>query len=81
LWKLPNKRSTKYFAHGQRFFSLNCPLVDMSPIAVEPDFTENIAVSNNEALVKRFKKRSIVSPGKRILFSAKARDMPRGFGI
>src|SRR5437870_9737655 len=34
-------------------FGLNCPLVDMSPIAVEPDFTRKyLQSSNNEALVK-----------------------------
>jgi BioD-like phosphotransacetylase family protein len=35
-----------------RVFALNCPLVDMSPIAVEPDFTRRyIQSSNREALV------------------------------
>jgi BioD-like phosphotransacetylase family protein len=35
-------------------FQLNCPLVDMSPIAVEPDFTRKyLTTSNNEVLVKR----------------------------
>ena len=35
-------------------YRLNCPLVDMSPIAVEPAFTRNYLESaNNEALVKR----------------------------
>ena len=38
-------------------FGLNCPLVDMSPIAVEPDFTKKYLLqSNNEALVKRIQK-------------------------
>src|ERR1700759_3194832 len=38
-------------------FRLNCPLVDMSPIAVEPDFTRKyLQSSNNEALVKRIHK-------------------------
>lgn len=38
-------------------FQLDCPLVDMSPIAVEPDFTRKyLQASNNEALVKRIKK-------------------------
>jgi BioD-like N-terminal domain of phosphotransacetylase len=38
-------------------YSLNCPLVDMSPIAVEPDFTRKYLESaNNEALVKRIRK-------------------------
>src|SRR5204862_6062370 len=33
---------------------LNCPLVDTSPIAVEPDFTRKyLQSSNNEALVKK----------------------------
>ena len=36
-----------------RVYRLNCPLVDMSPIAVEPDFTRKyLQSSNNEALVK-----------------------------
>ncbi len=35
-------------------YRLNCPLVDMSPIAVEPAFTRKYLESaNNEALVKR----------------------------
>ncbi len=35
-------------------YRLNCPLVDMSPIAVEPDFTRKyLQQSNNEALVKK----------------------------
>src|SRR5262245_14269513 len=35
-------------------YQLNCPLVDMSPIAVEPDFTRRyLQTSNNEALVKK----------------------------
>ncbi|MBI1841442.1 MAG: AAA family ATPase [Verrucomicrobia bacterium] len=38
-------------------YKLNCPLVDMSPIAVEPDFTRKyLQASNNEALVKRIQK-------------------------
>src|SRR5213079_1727855 len=38
-------------------FQLNCPLVDMSPIAEEPDFTRKyLQSSNNEALVKRIQK-------------------------
>ncbi|MDB6111028.1 MAG: hypothetical protein JWR69_2778, partial [Pedosphaera sp.] len=38
-------------------FRLNCPLVDMSPIAVEPDFTRKYLESaNNEALVKKIQK-------------------------
>jgi BioD-like phosphotransacetylase family protein len=38
-------------------FRLNCPLVDMSPIAVEPDFTRKyLESSNNEALVRRITK-------------------------
>jgi BioD-like phosphotransacetylase family protein len=37
-----------------RVYRLNCPLVDMSPIAVEPDFTRKyLQASNREALVKR----------------------------
>src|SRR3954447_9490518 len=40
-----------------RVFRLNCPLVDMSPIAVEPDFTRKYLESaNNEALVKKIQK-------------------------
>jgi BioD-like phosphotransacetylase family protein len=35
-------------------YRLNCPLVDMSPIAVEPDFTRKyLEAANNEALVRR----------------------------
>jgi len=38
-------------------YRLNCPLVDMSPIAVEPDFTRKyLQTANNEALVKRIHK-------------------------
>jgi BioD-like phosphotransacetylase family protein len=38
-------------------YQLNCPLVDMSPIAVEPDFTRKyLQSSNNEALVKTIQK-------------------------
>src|SRR5579864_7966893 len=38
-------------------FRLNCPLVDMSPIAVEPDFTRKyLQSSNNEALIKKITK-------------------------
>jgi BioD-like phosphotransacetylase family protein len=37
-----------------RVFQLNCPLVDMSPIAVEPDFTRRyIESSNRDVLVSR----------------------------
>ena len=37
-----------------RVYKLNCPLVDMSPIAVEPDFTRKyLQTSNRDALVKR----------------------------
>src|SRR6185503_3249247 len=37
-----------------RVYRLNCPLVDMSPIAVEPDFTRKyLQASNRDALVKR----------------------------
>ncbi len=37
-------------------YRLNCPLVDMSPIAVEPAFTRKyLEAANNEALVKRIK--------------------------
>jgi BioD-like phosphotransacetylase family protein len=40
-----------------RVFRLNCPLVDMSPIAVEPDFTRKyLQSSNRETLVKRIEK-------------------------
>ncbi|MDE3067591.1 MAG: AAA family ATPase [Verrucomicrobiota bacterium] len=38
-------------------FRLNCPLVDMNPIAVEPDFTRKyLQASNNEALIRRIQK-------------------------
>jgi len=37
-----------------RVYQLNCPLVDMSPIAVEPDFTRRYLESSNyDVLVKR----------------------------
>src|SRR5271168_1044070 len=37
-------------------YQMNCPLVDMSPIAVEPDFTRKyLQSSNNEALVKKIR--------------------------
>src|SRR6266487_535412 len=40
-----------------RVFRLNCPLLDMSPIAVEPDFTRKyLQSSNREALVKKIEK-------------------------
>ena len=40
-----------------RVYRLNCPLVDMSPIAVEPDFTRKyLQSSNREALVKKIEK-------------------------
>jgi hypothetical protein len=40
-----------------RVFRLNCPLVDMSPIAVELDFTRRyLQSSNREALVKKIEK-------------------------
>src|SRR5580698_10089210 len=35
-------------------FQLNCPLVDMSPIAVEPDFTRRCLESaRNDSLVRK----------------------------
>src|SRR5262245_4821098 len=38
-------------------YRLNCPLVDMSPIAVEPDFTRKyLEKANNEVLVRRIQK-------------------------
>ena len=40
-----------------RVFKLNCPLVDMSPIAVEPDFTRKyLQTANWDTLVKRIHK-------------------------
>src|ERR1041384_8224898 len=40
-----------------RVYRLNCPLVDMSPIAVEPDFTRKyLQSSNNDALIKKIQK-------------------------
>jgi BioD-like phosphotransacetylase family protein len=40
-----------------RVYQLNCPLVDMSPIAVEPDFTRKYLQSSNyDALVKKIQK-------------------------
>lgn len=38
-------------------YQLNCPLVDMSPIAVEPDFTRKyLEAARNDALVRRIQK-------------------------
>ena len=38
-------------------YRLDCPLVDMSPIAVEPDFTRKyLQAANNEALVRKIQK-------------------------
>jgi len=38
-------------------YQLNCPLVDMSPIAVEPDFTRRyLQSSNRDALVRKIEK-------------------------
>jgi BioD-like phosphotransacetylase family protein len=38
-------------------YQMNCPLVDMSPIAVEPDFTRKyLQSSNNDALVRKIQK-------------------------
>jgi len=38
-------------------YRLDCPLVDMSPIAVEPDFTRKyLQAANNEALIKKIQK-------------------------
>jgi BioD-like phosphotransacetylase family protein len=38
-------------------YRLNTPLVDMSPIAVEPDFTRKyLLAANNEALIKKIQK-------------------------
>ncbi len=38
-------------------YRLNCPLVDMSPIAVEPDFTRKyLQTANNDALIKKIQK-------------------------
>jgi BioD-like phosphotransacetylase family protein len=40
-----------------RVYRLNCPLVDMSPIAVEPDFTRRyLESSNRDALVRKIEK-------------------------
>src|SRR5438552_6119978 len=40
-----------------RVYQLNCPLVDMSPIAVEPDFTRKyLQSSNNDTLVRKIQK-------------------------
>lgn len=41
----------------QRVYQIEAPLVDMSPIAVEPDFTRRyLEGSNNESLVRRIEK-------------------------
>src|SRR4026208_2377570 len=40
-----------------RVYRLNCPLVDMSPIAVEPDFTRKyLQSSNRDTLVRKIEK-------------------------
>jgi len=40
-----------------RVYRLNCPLVDMSPIAVEPDFTRKyLESSNRDALVRKIER-------------------------
>src|ERR1051325_8911000 len=40
-----------------RVYQLNCPLVDMSPIAVEPDFTRKyLQSSNNDTLVRKIQR-------------------------
>ena len=40
-----------------RVYQLNCPLVDMSPIAVEPDFTSKyLESSNSDTLVRKIQK-------------------------
>jgi len=40
-----------------RVYQLNCPLLDMSPIAVEPDFTRRYLESSNyETLVRKIHK-------------------------
>src|SRR6267378_4985503 len=40
-----------------RVYQLNCPLVDMSPIAVEPDFTRKyLQAANYDTLVKKIHK-------------------------
>jgi hypothetical protein len=38
-------------------YRMNCPLVDMSPITVEPDFTRKyLEAANNDALIKKIRK-------------------------
>ena len=38
-------------------YQLNCPLVDMSPIAIEPDFTRKyLQSSNRDTLVRKIEK-------------------------
>ena len=40
-----------------RVYRLNCPLIDMSPIAVEPDFTRKyLQAANRDVLIKRIEK-------------------------
>ncbi|HKX35665.1 MAG TPA: AAA family ATPase, partial [Rhizorhapis sp.] len=40
-----------------RVYRLNCPLVDMSPIAIEPDFTRRyIESANRDALVRKIER-------------------------
>ena len=45
-------------------YSLNCPLLDMSPIAIEPDFTRKyLQSSNRDVLIKRIEKEQAKSRG------------------
>jgi len=58
-------------------YQLNCPLVDMSPIAVEPDFTRKYLESaNNDALVKKIKRAFDRVAWKKISCCAKVRATP-----
>ena len=60
-----------------RVYQLNCPLVDMSPIAVEPDFTRKyLQASNRDALVKRIETAFDRVAWEKDLCSAKDRDTP-----
>ena len=63
-------------------YRLNCPLVDMSPIAVEPAFTRKYLESaNNEALVKSIRTPSTGSRGKRICPVRRLRPRGRRLGF
>src|SRR5581483_2807955 len=55
--EIEEQKIDEYTVLMDSVFRLNCPLVDMSPIAVEPDFTRKYLESaNNDALVRKIQK-------------------------